>query len=35
MEEDEVATVMGENPIHLSESRYVLLAERLTAIRGG
>jgi hypothetical protein len=32
MEEDEVARVMGENPVHLSESGYVLLAERLTAI---
>jgi hypothetical protein len=32
MEEDEVARIMGEDPVCLSEGGYVLLAEKLTAI---
>ncbi len=32
MEEDEVARVIGEDPVHLLESGYVVLAERLTSI---
>jgi lysophospholipase L1-like esterase len=29
MEEDEVARIMGDDPVHLSEGGYVLLAEKL------
>jgi hypothetical protein len=32
MEEDEVARIMGDDPVHLSEGGYVFLAEKLTAI---
>jgi len=32
MEEDEVARIMGDDPVHLSEGGYVLLAEKLTGI---
>jgi hypothetical protein len=32
MEEDEVARIMGDDPVHLYEGGYVLLAEKMTAI---
>jgi hypothetical protein len=32
MEEDEVARLIGEDPVHLLEGGYLVLAERLTNI---